>query len=436
MIQFLTTLFAFSNDCPALISLANGLGLSGSRYVGINTGDCCKSYDQVSTNGVACSFNRVIFVKWSYLLLNGTINSTALVLLDALSRLELQENSITSDIPLTFPDSLIFLNLAGNRLGSNSFQIFPPNLQFLHVERNSKISAELPPIPDSMSDLRLDSTRFTGSVYLKNPYKLNIPNAKISRVYVENSSLLFMNALYDKPGYCNISSTPVYRTQVEYLSGVCQMFNIIENSECEVVVDIANDLGMMIPNLNAYQTLLSDCCNGFGITCDENRHITDINWSNMELNGILNTAKIELLYSYLQSFNISNNFIRGNISKGFTSNVEILDLSHNYISGSLDGVRLKRLKSCNMRHNLIVNSQSLVVCQFANSEEGTQLSGPPTTSIVTYPVTESIINTSKLGIIRMGIHLFVNLLFAIQLTRYLTKRQLNKKKHRQIGTSY
>ena len=66
-----------------------------------------------------------------------------------------------------------------------------------------------------------------------------------------------------------------------------------------------------IPNNTAYNTLSGTCCTGVGISCDANNHTTGINWSGMALNGTLVTTKIELLYSYLQSFNISNNFVNG-----------------------------------------------------------------------------------------------------------------------------
>ena len=178
-------------------------------------------------------------------------------------------------------------------------------------------------------------------------------DTSISIVFIGDISQFSLSSPFDSSGFCDISNTLVYQTQVAYLSGVCFMSGIIANTECAVVKSIAVDLRMIVVNNTAYNNTLSGtCCTGVGISCDANNHTTGINWSGMALNGTLVTTKIELLYSYLQSFNISNNFVNGTFSPGFTSNVVSLDLSENKLKGSLFSVRLNKLTSLNLANNL------------------------------------------------------------------------------------
>ena len=119
-----------------------------------------------------------------------------------------------------------------------------------------------------------------------------------------------------------------------------------------VVLTIATDLNMNAVKPDVFTVLQSgNCCTASGVQCDSNSHVTDINWSGMGLNGTLNTANIELLYSYLQSFNVSNNNLTGFISSRFASNVAILDLSSNALNGSINDIRLRRLETLNLANN-------------------------------------------------------------------------------------
>ena len=178
-------------------------------------------------------------------------------------------------------------------------------------------------------------------------------------MYIEDISHLTLNAArIDVSGYCDISDSQVFRTQVDYLSDVCRIRNVIENTECIVVRDIASDLLMNLSNPDAFAKLLfssefpSACCDaGAGVTCDARNHVTRIDWSNMGLTGRLNTSKIELLYSYLESFNVEGNAITGNISPGFTSNIKSLNLANKLITGDLVNIRLNKLQHMDLRNN-------------------------------------------------------------------------------------
>ena len=262
---------------------------------------------------------------------------------------DLNSNPLTGSVPTKFPVKITSINLGTTGL-TGQILFLPPNLNFIHIDATS-ISGMLPTFPDQLSDIKLGSTSISGQIYANNPVLFSASSALLSRVYVDDISKLSLTATTNNPGFCDISNNNIYVTQVAYLSGVCRMNNLIVNTECGVVQQIATDLRMNFVNSPAFTSLTGTCCSGFGITCDENNHIISIKWENKNLNGVLDTAKIELLYSFLQSFDISGNDVGGTISPGFTSNLIFLDLSGNKIKGNLGNVRFTKMKTLNLSNN-------------------------------------------------------------------------------------
>ena len=361
---FFWSIFGISRDCSALISFASDLGLNSSarfNFPLLSSEDCCNSLDDVVyRNGIKCTNLRVTAINWGgdRQLVSGFINASALNLLTALESLQLLFNHIGGNPPSTFPSSLTLLNLGYTHI-SGPLISFPPNIEYFHAD-GSYMSGPLPDIPDSLYNFRADGLWFSGMVHMKTAITLELPRTQISRLFIDDFSQLSLAAPKDEYGFCDISITQLYQTQVAYLADFCFMSGIRTNTECGVVSNIAQDLGMPKINNAAYMSLNGSCCTGVGIKCDTNLHIIDTNWSGIGLNGTLDTTKIELQYSYSQSFNNSNNQISGSISNKFTSNVVTLDLSNNKLNGKVGKIRFNKLTTLNLANNQFSGSLDIL----------------------------------------------------------------------------
>ena len=302
--------------------------------------DCCS----LSISEIKCVNARVTEIKWFKLNLNGYINVTALKSFDRLFRLDVKNNKLSGIILDKLPDSITHMNFGANKL-PGSLMPLPPNIQYFHCDNNF-LTGNFPDIPDSMSNLRIDGNSFTGSIKINRPSVLEVMNTQISNLLINNTSLLNFTAPDDSPGFCDLSNTMVYESQVSYLSSVCHMSGVI-SLQCESVIKIANDLHLdeQVPSL--FATLKGNCCNGYGISCDASRNVASINWSSLGLNGTLDSGKIASL-SFLTTFNASSNNITGHILNGFNSNLQIIDLSYNLLNGTL---RLHQLQMLNISKN-------------------------------------------------------------------------------------
>ena len=350
---FMFGVFAISIDCPALLSFASGLGMATQRtamYNNLNAGDCCNK------NGVACIGARVTSITWNSLGLNGNINGTALNLLTELTFIEMIINSITGQLPKSLPDKITHMNFGNNQF-SGPITSLPSKIQVFHCDQNN-FSGVFPKVPDTMYKMNIILNSFSGPIYFKSPSMFMMQYNQISRVYIEDISKLSLGSSYDSPGFCEMGLSQVYSTQIAYLTSVCQVSGSYNtNTECGVVQQIASDLKM---DNKTSQSLKGNCCLGTGIQCDTNNHVIDVNWSNFQLNGTLDMTKIELLYPYLQSFNISNNRITGSFSSKFNSNISSLDLSNNKMSGGIGNPVLNKLQILNLDRNLFNGSLGAV----------------------------------------------------------------------------
>ena len=84
--------------------------------------------------------------------------------------------------------------------------------------------------------------------------------------------------------------------------------------ECDMIRILAMGLNMNTVNTSRYNLIAQDCCQmGTGVDCDVDGTIT-IDWSNMGLNGTLNSSSIP---ESVVELKISNN------QRSFEINVEI-----------------------------------------------------------------------------------------------------------------
>ena len=334
-IVLLSIFYAISIDCPALLSFASGLEMLNSEYIELRTGDCC------GQQNVWCENGRIVNVNWNFRDLSGIINNTALNLLTSLYHLEIGANQIHGPFPTRLLDSLTTFNFGTNFITGSIGYI--SNIADRVVFDKNQISGDITSIPSKVTDLCIHNNPFVfGKLHLDLIINIEMQRTSVSRLFIEDTSLI---------SACDISDTPLYNTQVAYLPIQCNRNNIIQNTECEVVAQIAKDLEMDKINPDNYNLILSDCCGAIGITCDENSHVRSINWSGMSLNGTVDTNQIELLFSYLQHFNVSNNKLTGRYGFNFTSNVMTLDISNNNFTGILSGYSLWRLTLMNISNN-------------------------------------------------------------------------------------
>ena len=97
----------------------------------------------------------------------------------------------------------------------------------------------------------------------------------------------------------------------------------------------------------------NNCCSAMGITCNENLRVTDIIWSSLGLDGVLNSTYLPTALSWLD---LSNNILTGSINK-LPNSLTYLNISSNEVSGpfpilpsSLSILDLSRnLLSCDMK---------------------------------------------------------------------------------------
>ena len=99
---------------------------------------------------------------------------------------------------------------------------------------------------------------------------------------------------------------------------------------CDKIRLIASGLNMNIVNTTKYTLIAQNCCQlDTGVVCKEDGTMM-INWSNMGLNGTLNSS---LIPESVTSLVLYQNLISGSISS--LSNLSYVDVSMNRFSGNL-----------------------------------------------------------------------------------------------------
>ena len=112
-------------DCPILINLALGLNINTQQPSIMSQlySNCC------SASGVTCDSNsRVTQIAWAFMNLDGWINGSSLPPL--LTQLDVSVNSLTGNIPLSWPNTMTSIIVGDNYL-SGTFvppTTWPPNL--------------------------------------------------------------------------------------------------------------------------------------------------------------------------------------------------------------------------------------------------------------------------------------------------------------------
>ena len=134
-----------SIECENLMVLGKGLNLHSSQpklYAKLNSTDCC------NVPGISCVNNSIYFIVWSFYGLNGTINATALP--RNLTKLDLQHNSITGEVP-----------------------VLPPLLKYAYLFDNL-LNGSIPQLNPEAYDVRLHNNMLTGPLPFKYPLNLGL----------------------------------------------------------------------------------------------------------------------------------------------------------------------------------------------------------------------------------------------------------------------
>ena len=261
---------ATSSDCPAVLTLANALKMTGTAYSTLQL-DCCNL-----TVGVTCTSGFVTEISWMYMGLTGTLTGAGLPigltvlnlagnqirgnaslcnnLPYSLRTLNLNSNIITGNINTInyfppslkncdfggnaisgvvpgLPFSLITINITANLLegaipllpatlvsiemGKNNLNgtipTLPPNLQFLDLSYNS-LTGALPEIPTTLAHLILKNNQLSSNIRVYKPTVLNIANNLFSSINVTDQSNL---------NYCNLKNTLINYSQLGRLAMIC-----------------------------------------------------------------------------------------------------------------------------------------------------------------------------------------------------------------------
>ena len=215
--------YTVSTDCPGVITFAKALNLDTKQVTMWNQlqTDCC------TVSGVGCSTGpeRVTSISWTYLGLDGTIQSSTLpstlVSVDlshntlsgtiptisfwpsSLYFLEISHNNIVGPFPLTWPLGMKHIYAGSNQMNGSVTGLNIPVLDTLHLDYNFFIG-DLPSFSNSAIDFDLSFNQFTGTLSLNKPTGVRILNNWIADVIIADTAALVLcdlsnNALLGNP---------------------------------------------------------------------------------------------------------------------------------------------------------------------------------------------------------------------------------------------
>ena len=206
-----TVVLGVSSDCPNVIQLAKGMNVSAIRpsLMNLLQMDCCSaglnpSATVTNLNYVDCDFaQRVVSINWSYIGLNGVINSSAIPPL--LTFLNLGFNSLTGSFPI-LPSGLTYLSLSSNRIIGNIAGNLPVGLTDFRV-RGNLMTGDLSIFPPNIQYLYLNSPSvsgnfFSGTLRLNRPIWLYMNDNWITDIIIQDTSQI-------DPANCDISNNPL-----------------------------------------------------------------------------------------------------------------------------------------------------------------------------------------------------------------------------------
>ena len=300
-----------SPDCPDLVNFAKGLNLHLLRpsIMSQLNNDCC------SAQGITCDGNsRATIVDWYFQGLNGTINVTAIPL--TLTRLALYRNYITGQVSdLTALTSLRELQLDWNRLSGNC-PLFPTSLKRVYLGHSNYWLTPLVGVQNNI----------TGTLKLHQPEDFGIHSNFITDIQIADTSQLVE---------CDISQNPLFNNPNIVNLTMCTQKSLYIPSAvslgCTNVAVLAKGLNMntVLPWLMAQ--VIFDCCNAFGIKCNEHRHVVEIQWASLGLTGMF----VGSLPETLLQLELANNAITGRIPQSWPANLTVLSVGNNRLTGSI-----------------------------------------------------------------------------------------------------
>ena len=157
--MFLELIYSISIDCPDVINLAKGMNMhlvQPLMFINLTNYDCCSS---VFNKGLSCSANRVVTISWPSLILNGTLNASAIPPL--VNYFYIGENSNTGPIE-AIPANITFFNVFYNSF-SGPMPPLPPNLKTLQLSGNS-LTGSVPNLPSGLTYFNVANNKMNGTV--------------------------------------------------------------------------------------------------------------------------------------------------------------------------------------------------------------------------------------------------------------------------------
>ena len=102
--------------------------------------------------------------------------------------------------------------------------------------------------------------------------------------------------------------------------------------DCPKVINLALGLHMDIKQPSIMATLRTDCCSAGSLVCNTNERVTEIDWSILSLNGVVNGSALP---PFLIRISVSQNSIVGQLPTSYPSTLTYLSVRGNKMSGDV-----------------------------------------------------------------------------------------------------
>ena len=323
--------FSLSVDCRDIVNFALGLNMDNvnpTRFDQVKL-NCCQ------TTGITCSNQRVTFINWSSLNLNGKVNLTAITskvttiylysnrltgfigqLPSTLQLISLNNNYLTGILPIlpeglstfdifynqmygeliSFPSTLTFFSASYNDL-NGTIPVLPGNMDTLALDY-TLVSGHIPYLPMSLITLSLGSTGFTGTVRINVAKYIILAGNKITNVVIYDMSLISSSSA------CDLSYNPLLNNP-----------NIANLTKCQrdgltlpfIETTLVSLIPTVMPTLSTTTTLMPTSHSLLDYTAMDTTKATEVTLSTTIVDNPLLTS--DLLTTQAISISISHSSI-------------------------------------------------------------------------------------------------------------------------------
>ena len=129
--------------------------------------------------------------------------------------------------------------------------------------------------------------------------------------------------------------------------------------DCPNIINLATAMNMNVRQASIMAAIRSNCCTATGITCDGTNRVTEIDWRDKGLDGIINGTALPPMLTSLEFYlnglsgtipkvwpeemryiGLGNNNLVGSVPLNWPIGVEFLNLGSNFLTGAITSVVL------------------------------------------------------------------------------------------------